>query len=125
MFAMLRSAAGKAGLAAALRWTCQNAGRGMRTATLHLTIAMLALAGTAAAEGWPVAGTQPDQRPQGAPVITEFTRDGAWYEQALHGVDQPYPASLKFLEDQGAWFTPFIHAGMPGPYDIRHWHDNE
>ncbi|OYX43944.1 MAG: hypothetical protein B7Z02_07110 [Rhodobacterales bacterium 32-67-9] len=26
---------------------------------------------------------------------------------------------LKFLEDQGAWYTPFTRPGMTGPYKIR------
>ncbi len=69
-----------------------------------------------------IAGVHPDQRPAGAPVITEMKKDGAWYGRALTGVEKPYPSSLRFLEDQGAWFTPFTHPGMTGPYDIRGWH---
>jgi hypothetical protein len=69
-----------------------------------------------------IAGTTPDRRPEGAPVIKEGVKGGAWYTAALHGVVQPYPYSLRFLEDQGNWFSPFIHAGMSGPYDIRNWH---
>ena len=69
-----------------------------------------------------VAGVKPNQRPEGAPVITAYEKGAAWYERALHGVSQPYPWSLRFLEDQGAWFTPFIHPGMTPPYDIRGWH---
>jgi hypothetical protein len=37
-------------------------------------------------------------------------------------VSQPYPASLRFLEDQGNWYTPFNRPGMLPPYDIRGWH---
>ena len=70
-----------------------------------------------------IAGVQPDQRPQNAPVVTEMKKDGAWYRHALTGVEKPYPSSLRFLEDQGAWFTPFTHPGMTGPYDIRGWHN--
>ena len=73
---------------------------------------------------FPVAGVMPSQRPAGAPVITQFEKDTAWYTQALHGVSRPYPASLRFLEDQGAWHTPFNRPGMPPPYDIRGWHTN-
>ena len=69
-----------------------------------------------------VAGTSPDVRPSYAPVITETIRDDNWYSQALTGVVAPYPPSLKFLEDQGNWYTPFIYPGMPGPYDIRNLH---
>jgi hypothetical protein len=70
----------------------------------------------------PVAGVEPHLRPANAPVITEFKKDSGWYGQALDGVSQPYPGSLRFLEDQGAWHTPFNRPGMTGPYDIRGWH---
>ncbi len=71
-----------------------------------------------------VAGTKPDQRPADAPVVHELEKNGAWYDHALTGVDSPYPYSLRFLEDQGAWFTPFTRPGMTGPYDIRGWHQS-
>lgn len=69
-----------------------------------------------------VAGTEPSQRRGDVPVITVFTPPAGWREQALHGVEQPYPASLSWLDDQGAWFNPFLRPGMTGPYDIRGWH---
>jgi len=69
-----------------------------------------------------VAGVKPDRRPEGAPVVKEYRKDAAWYERALTGITPPYPYSLKFLEDQGAWYTPFIHPGMLPPYDLRGWH---
>ncbi|MCB1622788.1 MAG: hypothetical protein KDI44_18880 [Thiothrix sp.] len=69
-----------------------------------------------------IAGTQPAERPAQAPVITSISRDGAWYQHALHGIEQPYPYSLHFLENQGNWFSPFNHPGMNPPYDLRHWH---
>jgi hypothetical protein len=69
-----------------------------------------------------IAGVHPDRRPEGAPVLKEYRKDAAWYERALHGIAEPYPYSLRFLEDQGAWYTPFIHPGMLPPYDIRGWH---
>ncbi len=69
-----------------------------------------------------VAGVKPDRRPEGAPVVKEYPKDAAWYERALTGVVPPYPYSLRFLEDQGAWYTPFIHPGMLPPYDLRGWH---
>ena len=69
-----------------------------------------------------IAGAHPDRRPEGAPKVVGFEKPAAWYERALHGVSEPYPYSLKFLEDQGAWFSPFIHPGMTGRFDIRHWH---
>ena len=76
----------------------------------------------AAGADFPIAGLAPYQRPAGAPVITEFVKTGDWYQRALTGVSRPYPRSLRFLEDQGAWHTPFIHPGMTGRYDIRRWH---
>lgn len=94
--------------------------------------------GTASyASDYPVAGENPSQRPAGAPVIKEFAKTDAWYEHALYGIQKPafYPtyASVRypdpytgnlrlFLLDQGAWYNPFIYAGMVGYYDIRGWH---
>ena len=72
--------------------------------------------------GYPIAGTQPSERPAGAPVILEVQKPEGWYTRALTGVSQPYPFSLRFLEDQGNWYTPFIRPGMPGYYDIRGWY---
>ena len=72
--------------------------------------------------GYPMAGIQPSQRPSGAPVIAQVQKGLGWYAQALTGVSQPYPESLRFLEDQGNWYTPFNHPGMPGRYDIRGWY---
>lgn len=74
------------------------------------------------ASAYPIAGVNPDQRPAGAPVIKTFQKNDQWYANALHGITLPYPASLHFLENQGGWYTPFIHRGMTGPYDIRNWH---
>jgi hypothetical protein len=69
-----------------------------------------------------VAGLVPHQRPQGAPVIREFARTADWRTRALTGVSEPLPASLDFLNRQGAWYTPFDNPGMPGYYDLRAWH---
>lgn len=69
-----------------------------------------------------IAGTHPSQRPAGAPQITAVVHPGQWYSNALLGVTRPYPLSLRFLEDQGNWHTPFNRPGMPGRYDIRGWH---
>lgn len=90
---------------------------------LHLLAAcsLLAIPVLATAE-YPIAGTAPDQRPAGAPSIQEVTKGPEWFDQALSGVEKPYPESLKFLEDQGNWHTPFNRPGMPPPYDIRNWH---
>ncbi|MEN8175957.1 MAG: hypothetical protein ABFS23_09355 [Pseudomonadota bacterium] len=71
---------------------------------------------------YPIAGVAPDQRPAGAPVIAQFQKSSEWYAHALHGVSRPYPWSFRFLEDQGAWHTPFNNPGMHGPYDLRGWH---
>lgn len=70
-----------------------------------------------------VAGTTPDRRPDGAPQINHYDKDAAWYGRALRGVVEPYPASLVWLDDQGAWYTPFTRPGMPGVYDIRGLHE--
>ena len=101
----------------------------VRSATKHrmliLTLAAGLSSGLPAAEySYPVAGLTPAQRPAGAPVITQFRKDGAWYSHALQGVSRPYPSSLGFLENQGAWHTPFNRPGMPPPYDLRGWYTN-
>jgi len=82
----------------------------------------LGLQGLATASDVPVAGLKPYERPAGAPVLSIFDKTGDWYRQALSGVSRPYPQSLRFLEDQGPWHTPFNRPGMTGPYDIRGWH---
>lgn len=69
-----------------------------------------------------IAGTAPHQRPESAPVIKEMKKDKAWYDNAVTGVSRPFPWSMKFLESQENWFTPFTHPGMTGKYDIRGWH---
>ena len=89
-----------------------------RRAPVALRLSLLA--GTAAAE-FPVAGTQPYARPVGAPTLTSVTRDKGWFERATHGISQPIPPSLRWLDDQGNWYTPFARPGMPPPYDIRGW----
>lgn len=71
---------------------------------------------------YPIAGVHPEQRPEGAPRITELNKNDEWYQSALQGVTSPYPANLRFLENQGDWYTPFTKPGMTGPYDIREWH---
>ena len=79
---------------------------------------------TSAMAEYPIAGVKPDQRPAGAPVIQQVEKGPGWYDQALTGVSKPYPASLRFLEDQGNWHTPFNVPGMPPPYDIRGWYQH-
>lgn len=66
-----------------------------------------------------VGGITPSVRPAGLPTVGTFEKGDAWMAWARRGISTPYPASLGFLADQGAWYTPFIHRGMPGYYDIR------
>lgn len=72
-------------------------------------------------EGY-IGGLIPNQRPDHAPVLTTIVKNDDWYKKALTGIEPPYPWSLRFLEDQGNWYTPFNHPGMLGRYDIRGWH---
>lgn len=69
-----------------------------------------------------VSGVHPDRRPEKAPVLKKLDKGPQWYAAATAGVSQPIPPSLRFLDDQGAWFTPFTHPGMGGQYDIRGLH---
>jgi hypothetical protein len=69
-----------------------------------------------------VAGSAPNQRPAAAPVLKTFNASAEWRKAALTGVVEPIPASLKFLDSQGAWYTPFDQRGMPGYYDLRGMH---
>jgi hypothetical protein len=75
------------------------------------------------ASAYPIAGLTPSERPAGAPKITTFVRPKDWREDFFQGVTKPYPPSLVWEKDQGAWHTPFNHPGMTGPYDLRNWHD--
>lgn len=68
-----------------------------------------------------VAGSAPQRRPA-APVIKDFANGGEWRKTALAGISEPLPPSLKFLDSQGAWYTPFNRPGMPGYYDLRGLH---
>ena len=85
-------------------------------------LTLLLISATAVGAEYPIAGTRPSQRPDGAPRIAEVDHPGSWYTKALHGVSRPYPFSLRFLEDQGNWYTPFNRPGMPGRYDVRGWY---
>ena len=87
-------------------------------------VALCLSVAAAAAEPTFIAGTTPWKRPD-APVVTEVVKPEGWYQRALTGIEAPFPASLRFLEDQGNWFTPFIHPGMLAPYDIRNWHQGD
>jgi len=91
------------------------------TALSAMLMAGLTLGQPGVAAAYPVAGLAPYQRPAGAPVITHVRHGPPWYANALTGVIPPYPASLRFLEDQGNWYTPFDRPGMSNPYNIRGW----
>ena len=69
-----------------------------------------------------VGGTTPDRRPEAAPVIQETGMTEFGRTLALRGIAKPVPKNLNFLDDQGAWYTPFFYPGMTGPYDIRDLH---
>lgn len=98
----------------------------MKTKFALITLLVAGLVGVNCTAAWSevevVGGITPDQRPQEFPVVTATGLTPAGEAMALYGVKQPYPPSLKWLNDQGGWYTPFIHPGMTGPYDIRHWH---
>lgn len=87
-------------------------------------IMMLILgSGAGFAQGYPIAGTAPDRRPEGAPKITQYAPGRAEAERYLHGVAQPAPPNiLANLKSQGGWYTPFDRPGMTPPYDPRGWH---
>ncbi len=87
---------------------------------LLMTASVFSVTGVYA--GYPIAGLNPSERPAGAPVIKDVHHDAAWYKKALTGINPPYPRSFRFLDNQGEWYTPFIHPGMLPPYDIRGWH---
>lgn len=75
-----------------------------------------------AAADYPIAGVNPDRRPENAPVLRENVRPAGSEERFFFGVSRPRPASLSWFVDQGGWYTPFDRPGMTGPYDIRAWH---
>ncbi|MEW5964650.1 MAG: hypothetical protein AB1749_13945 [Pseudomonadota bacterium] len=97
----------------------------MRFVTGALLHAFAVLFAGAASAETVIGGATPDRRPDGVPVIGAFALDRAARAKALSGVSKPYPASLGFLDDQGAWYTPFSHPGMTGPYDIRGLHSDK
>lgn len=94
----------------------------MKPLFIIFSVSLISVLSISSASAYPIAGLTPDQRPETAPNIREFQKSAEWYENALHGIEQPYPASFHFLENQGGWYTPFNHKGMTGSYDIRNWH---
>lgn len=95
--------------------------RGQRISAALLCQILWALP-AAAEEPYAVAGLALQARPEGAPVIASFEHTLAWRTRALKGIAEPHPPNLNFLDDQGAWYTPFSRPGMAGPYDLRGWH---
>ena len=93
-----------------------------RVLVLGAIVLSAATGNVASEENLFIAGLHPAQRPENAPVITEVFKDQAWYAKALTGISWPYPNSLRFLDHQGNWYTPFNRPGMTGHYDIRGWH---
>ncbi len=91
---------------------------GLRLACVASGLAMCA----AAQAGTIIGGSTPSVRPAGAPSVSTYERNKNWLGWARRGVSAPYPDSLNFLNDQGAWYTPFTARGMPGRYDIRELH---
>lgn len=67
-----------------------------------------------------VSGLRPDRRPEGFPSIS--VSPPVDVAAALTGIPAADPAAFGWLASQGAWFTPFVRPGMPGPYDVRGWH---
>lgn len=93
---------------------------GFLLAGLCLTIAS---AGSRAGDvAYAVAERTRDARPPQAPTVREFSPTPAWREKALQGIVSRGTENVRFLNEQGAWYTPFAAPGMPGPYDLRDFH---
>lgn len=95
----------------------------MNAKIFSMAVLLSALASVSLAQanaGMPVAGLAPAARPVDAPRITAALAPDK--TQALHGVTEPVPSSLRFLNHQGGWFNPFAFPGMTPPYDLRGWH---
>ncbi len=54
-----------------------------RNLILSMVMGMGAIASSLALAEYPTAGVTPDQRPQGAPVITQVTHDSQWMKKCL------------------------------------------
>ncbi len=93
----------------------------MRLTLLLLVLACTTLPLPVVAEPPLVAGLKPAQRPVGAPIVVRFEQSGAWRAGALRGIAEPQ-TGLGFLNDQGAWYTPFNQPNLAGRYDIRGLH---
>ncbi len=93
-----------------------------RTSIYLLVLLLISFPVVVSGSDYPVAGIKPSARPDSAPVVTKVDKNNEWYRQALTGIEPPYPSSLRFLDNQGNWYTPFTNPGMEGKYDLRHWH---
>ncbi|MBL8565568.1 MAG: hypothetical protein JNM89_07630 [Hyphomicrobiaceae bacterium] len=107
-----------------MSWTFEMRGVARGGIALLLSLAAVAsidvtIAGAQEPTDQFIAGTKPDRRPDRAPRIQTLDHDADWRAAALRGVSKPIPSSLRFVDDQGAWFTPFTRRNMPPPYDIR------
>ena len=78
-------------------------------------MAVFACAATAAE----VAGMAPARRPDAAPRIREVAPERQQRMQV--GLPEKLDG-LRFMRDQGNWYTPFDRRGMPPPYDLRGMH---
>lgn len=98
----------------------------MNARTIPIALSLFFMLPTAhsaeAALNYPIAGTTPWQRPEGAPALEWVKREQEWFQESLTGINRPYPRSLYFLDNQGNWYTPFVQQGMLPPYDLRGWH---
>jgi len=78
---------------------------------------------------YPIAGAMPEQRPSGAPVLKRVMKNDAWYQNALKGIEYPQTEGsvrlFNLLLQQGNWYSPFVHPGMVGKYDIRNMHQQQ
>lgn len=70
----------------------------------------------------PVAGLQPDRRPESAPRLAAHTVDAALKQRRLSGIGQPWPGNVERIAEQGAWYSPMFARGMLGRYDLRGLH---
>lgn len=79
---------------------------------------------SASAQGFvsPVAGLQPDRRPDAAPVVRNDLVDASIKQARLIGITTPWPGNVERIAEQGAWYSPMFRPGMVGPYDLRGWH---
>mgnify|MGYP001237767044 CR=1 FL=1 len=68
-----------------------------------------------------VAGLDPSRRPAAVPTLTAAARPPGWRERAVYGIGEP-TTGLRFVDDQGGWYTPFMLPGMTDRYDLRGWH---